>query len=1580
MKKLLCLLVLACASVLSSNISIAEETVCAVVKIEIKQELTLERQAFDARMKITNSLDTASMDNVQVDVAFTDEDGNPILATNDPNAQGASFYIRLDDNATTGISAVDGTQSIPAASEADIHWLIIPVPGAGGEVPSGKLYYVGAKLTYSLAGDEKEVEVSPDAIYVKPLPKLELDYFMTQHVHADDPMTDPIEPIEPFTLGVRIRNNGNGPGNNIKIDSAQPQIVEYGNQQGLLIGFEITSSYLNDNPIEDTLLIDFGDIEAGKSKVGRWVMQTTLSGTFTAFEAEFTHADELGGNLTAIIEMDAENAAHLLIKDVIVDLQGRDSVKDFLAQDDGIIRVYESDSVDTDVSDLSTSTTFSHQGVNGADAIYSLQVPATGGALYTKVADPFYRAKIIKSVIRQDGKVIPLDNAWLSKERAGEGEWDYYFNLFDVNSQGEYTVIFTDGAAQANAPVIQFIPQKTVQEGSHLGILVEATDQDGTTPTITLDNLPTGATYTDQGNGKGEFSWIPQVGQKGRYQVTVNATDGELTAQRSITIQVNSIDDADGDGIADSWENDNFGNLDKDGTEDTDGDGYSDLEEYINQTDPNMPEIPVILEPANMSHLSITKPVLVIQKADTQSEIMVSYRYEIYSDEAMTNLITSDSFVSKVSEVASHVLGEELEDNSWYYLRVKAGSTQRELFSAWSESRFFINETNNAPDEFTQSLPEHGATVTTYYPQLQVNNSHDQDGDEITYIFEIYEDEYMNVSTVISEPIVAGGDGTTEWDVSTKLENNKIYFWRALAMDSHGSWTATALKIFRTEVANTAPPVPELVMPAYNASVTDRVVSIQVTKVEDIDEDQVNYYFQIDKVNTFDSPALIESEAIAPQELEDNIEWIVPSEVAGEVLDDNTMYYWRVRVEDSKLASSNWAQSKFFVNTVNDAPSIPTMANPGNRSWVEDITPRLEVNTSADLDNDQITYEFEVKVAILDYETGILMAIQQIELAETTELFWEIEDADGSMTDNKWFAWRARAKDPHGATSDWTDYSFFFTNSDGINDTPTIAISFDDSANPGQNVNPDVLNMVTVNWSAEDPDNVATIALYYDTDLSGEDGILITEGIYEIPDNSTYDWDTSGMEPGVYYVYAIITDGNTSTTSYTTNAMEILGETVVIFDNQSPEATKTGAWEESTWYSGFYDIDYNLIKPIWAPGADGVVVDNSDSGFSFNGNWELDTRFNDGSRPPHGGDFLSIAPLQPSPSAIIIDNDDTDNISMTGNWSVRSGEGYQGTTYSHPRGDGDAEFTWSFNVQQSGMHKVYLIWEILPDDKSAYAPFTVNALDGAHNFEVNQWGTKVQTAGDQPPRWIWYELGTFEFDPNQEGSITLKSNTRGSVVADAIYVEHVDVTPNQAKWVPNLPEAGRYQVHAWYPRADRESEYAEGLKYTIEGANQAKHEVLRGHYRNGGGWGNLGTYQFDAGQIGSVIMSDNPAAGTRYTEERMFADALKFVRAPDEPNVFTWAISVPVSGEYDLSITWPYDCGATTKAKYVIESDSGQEEILFEQMCKGSKWYLLGTYSFTQGQNYQISVSDEFATGRTYADAIKLERLEEQPQ
>ena len=165
----------------------AADTVCAQVKIEIKQELTLERQAFDAHMRINNGLSHISLEDIDIEVSLADEEGTPVPASSDPGNTAALFFIRLDS--MENIDSVAGSGSIGPATSADIHWLIIPAPGSSNGLQQGKLYYVGAKLTYTIGGEENVTEVTPDYIFVKPLPDLALDYFLPREVYGDDAFT-----------------------------------------------------------------------------------------------------------------------------------------------------------------------------------------------------------------------------------------------------------------------------------------------------------------------------------------------------------------------------------------------------------------------------------------------------------------------------------------------------------------------------------------------------------------------------------------------------------------------------------------------------------------------------------------------------------------------------------------------------------------------------------------------------------------------------------------------------------------------------------------------------------------------------------------------------------------------------------------------------------------------------------------------------------------------------------------------------------------------------------------------------------------------------------------------------------------------------------------------------------------------------------------------------------------------------------------------------------------------------------------------------------------------------------------------
>ena len=84
------------------------------------------------------------------------------------------------------------------------------------------------------------------------------------------------------------------------------------------------------------------------------------------------------------------------------------------------------------------------------------------------------------------------------------------------------------------------------------------------------------------------------------------------------------------------------------------------------------------------------------------------------------------------------------------------------------------------------------------------------------------------------------------------------------------------------------------------------------------------------------------------------------------------------------------------------------------------------------------------------------------------------------------------------------------------NTAPSITVS----AEPGTEN-----HTFIIRWSDDDPDDSAQISLYYDTDSTGNDGVLIVSGLEEDDETDEHAWDTAGVPAGEYYVYAVISDG-----------------------------------------------------------------------------------------------------------------------------------------------------------------------------------------------------------------------------------------------------------------------------------------------------------------------------------------------------------------------------------------------------------------------------------------------------------------------
>ena len=125
-------------------------------------------------------------------------------------------------------------------------------------------------------------------------------------------------------------------------------------------------------------------------------------------------------------------------------------------------------------------------------------------------------------------------------------------------------------------PILATVGDKSVVEGSTLSFNITASDPDGgPPPLLSATGLPSAASFTDNGDGSGTFTWPTSLGDAAAspYPVTFTATDAaEATLMDAETINITVLSDTDADGIPDA--NDNCTLQPNPSQRDTDGDGF----------------------------------------------------------------------------------------------------------------------------------------------------------------------------------------------------------------------------------------------------------------------------------------------------------------------------------------------------------------------------------------------------------------------------------------------------------------------------------------------------------------------------------------------------------------------------------------------------------------------------------------------------------------------------------------------------------------------------------------------------------------------------------------------------------------------------------------------------------------------------------------------------------------------------------------------------------------------------------------------------------------------------------------------
>ncbi|MBI4848508.1 MAG: hypothetical protein HY808_08050 [Nitrospirae bacterium] len=506
------------------------------------------------------------------------------------------------------------------------------------------------------------------------------------------------------------------------------------------------------------------------------------------------------------------------------------------------------------------------------------------------------------------------------------------------------------------------------------------------------------------------------------------------------------------------------------------------------------PSSPSLFSPAIGIDVEIFIPLLTVNNAADPNDDKLTYEFELYSDSSLSSLIASSELITETPNTTSWQVSVELRENGTYYWRARAYDGL--LYGNWmTPASFRVNLVNEPPTAPTLSGPADNSEVDTITPILTVNNASDPDSSNLTYNFELSSD--VAFTQIMASAIgIFEGNGTTSWQVNVPLNDNTSYYWRAQADDwfIEGPWMAPAM--FFVNTVNDAPTAPSIIAPLTGSEIATLSTDITLSNSTDPDYDLLTYIFEIDTVNTFDSPNIIRSGNIT--EGQGTTSWHIDN------LNDNAYYYVRVKANDGQ-ADSQWSEVvSFFVNTANDAPTIPVLANPSNGSGVNVFSPALSVHNSTDIDVDVLTYEFEV------YEDAAMTTLvtNGTGITETPQITSWIVPVN--LIENKTYYWRARVFDGE-LYSGWMPFATFMVNT--ANDAPTAP----ELQAPVEGISLDILTPTLSVYNAADPDSDV---LTYDFEIYSN-GILtqsitgVTQNVSGVTsvalsatlsDNTTYNW------------------------------------------------------------------------------------------------------------------------------------------------------------------------------------------------------------------------------------------------------------------------------------------------------------------------------------------------------------------------------------------------------------------------------------------------------------------------------------------
>ena len=167
---------------------------------------------------------------------------------------------------------------------------------------------------------------------------------------------------------------------------------------------------------------------------------------------------------------------------------------------------------------------------NGAGALYV--VKGTGGTL--DLAAESFAATIVGP-----SSGARLGTSLLAADVNGDGVADVVAGAPGaLGGRGSVFVVPGVRTTPDSAPVLETVPDAAIQAGARFEMRFTATDEDGDPLRLSIRNRPPGASFVDAGDGTATLIYEPVAGETRHFDVTVVASDGQLTARETFALDV----------------------------------------------------------------------------------------------------------------------------------------------------------------------------------------------------------------------------------------------------------------------------------------------------------------------------------------------------------------------------------------------------------------------------------------------------------------------------------------------------------------------------------------------------------------------------------------------------------------------------------------------------------------------------------------------------------------------------------------------------------------------------------------------------------------------------------------------------------------------------------------------------------------------------------------------------------------------------------------------------------------------------------------------------------------------------------